>query len=196
MCQEAGDLERRRRYLMSVDGLTPGERSITFDQFQITEDNEEGYRAVIGALERRRGMVTLTGQWGRGKSLLQICAVNWARERGMLAVYSRVADILDYLRRAYDPSATVSADARWDLLMRTDVLALDEMDRFNTTQWALEQFFRLVDNRWREMDRRLTLFATNTPVNALPGEIASRLRDGRAAICTLKGPDMRPAAEW
>ncbi len=103
--------------------------------------------------------------------------------------------------RANLPNALILArdwafDARWDLLIRAEVLALDELDEFNTTPWAMERFMRLMDERWRAMDSRLTLCATNSRINALPEKVASRLRDGRAQIVETAGSDQRPYQAW
>lgn len=153
-------------------------------------------RQVQEATMRRRGIVTLTGKPGTGKSSVLIAAVNAARELGVPAVYTTVTDLLDYLRQAYAPNTNLDFDARWDLLIRAEVLALDELDEFNTTPWAMERFLRLIDERWRAMDTCLTLCATNSRINSLPEKVASRLRDGRGYIFELKGADMRPYQRW
>lgn len=195
-CQTAEDRERRRQYLQRIDGLKPKERLLRFEDFHVTPVNRDAYEAVYQAVRELRGLVTLTGHPGTGKTALLICAINAARERGVPAVYTTVTDLLDYLRRAYDPSATVSFDSRWELLTSAEVLALDELDEFNTTPWAIERFLRLMDERWRMMDRLLTLCATNSELDALPLKVASRLRDGRGTVIRMGGPDMRPAMRW
>lgn len=195
-CRTGADQERRRRRLLEMDGLTPVERQLTFDRLA-TDANERAIDTVRVAAERRRGLITLTGRPGTGKSTLLICAVNAAREANIPAVYTTVTDLLDYLRRAYNPAAgELAFDARWDLLVRAEVLALDELDEFNTTPWAMERFLRLIDERWRAMDRCLTLCATNAHLSALPEKVYSRLRDGRGQVCEMRGRDMRPYVSW
>ena len=130
------------------------------------DTNERAIAIVENATTLRRGIVTLTGKPGSGKSALLMCAVNEAREANVPAVYTTVTDLLDYLRAAYAPGADVSFDSRWDLLVGCEVLALDELDELNSTPWAMERFLRLMDERWRNMDRRLTLCATNSRINA------------------------------
>lgn len=195
VCQQAGDVEKRRAYLLRVDGLTPRERALTFADLQGSA-NEAIARQILEATQRRRGMMTLTGKPGTGKSSMLIAAVNAAREAGILAVYTTITDLLDYLRQAYAPNTSLDFDGRWDLLIRCEVLALDELDEFNTTSWAMERFLRLIDERWRAMDQGLTLCATNSRLNALPEKVASRLRDGRAYVFELTGADMRPYQRW
>ena len=190
-CQFEYDAGRRRAYLLRIDGLTPRERVMRFGEI----DNRAAAQ-VQNAVALRRGLITLTGRPGTGKSSLLICAVNAAREANVPAVYTTVTDLLDYLRQAYDPKTELSFDARWELLIRCEVLALDELDEFNTTPWAMERFLRLIDERWRAMESCLTLCATNSRVNILPDKVASRLRDGRAQVIELSGADMRPYQRW
>ena len=198
VCQTSGDGARMREYLLRIDGLTDRERRLRFVDLVVTPDNQEAWDAAFTAVERLRGLVTLVGQPGLGKSSLLVCAVNAARdERRVKAVYTKVASVLEYLRNAYHPEkGDLSFDGRWDLLVNCDVLALDELTRFNATPWALEKFHALLDERWRNMDRRVTLLATNGGLGELDESIASRLQDGRARVVTLAGQDMRPLAEW
>jgi DNA replication protein DnaC len=142
-------------------------------------------------------MVTLSGPPGTGKSTLLICAVNAAREANIPSVYVTMTDLLDYLRAAFNPEQRdMSFEKRWDLLVSAEVLALDELDEFNSTPWAAERFMRLIDERWRNMHTRLTLLATNASLSRLPPKVASRLNDGRASVWTLGGADMRRAEGW
>lgn len=192
-CRTEVNDARRYAYLLSIDGLSPRERTLTFDALNRTA-TAPAIERVEADTRKRSGFVTLTGKPGTGKTTLLICAVNAARERNVPAVYAVMSDLLDYLRAAYNPANTseLSFDARWDLLLRAEVLAIDEVDQFNATPWAMERFLKLIDERWRMMDSRLTLLATNLPPVALPDKVYSRARDGRAAILSTGGPDMRP----
>lgn len=190
-CQSGLDFERRRHHLLSIDGLTPKERTIRFSDLLRTEHNGAAIRTVEECTDWRRGMVTLLGGPGVGKSTLMHCAVNAAREANVPAVYTTVTDLLDYLRQAYSPYAEMTFDARWDTLIRCEVLALDELDEFNTTAWAIERFLRLIDERWRAMDRCMTICATNSKLNSLPQKVVSRLQDARAHVIEMRGGDFR-----
>lgn len=194
-CQFENDRDKHRQLLLRHDGLNPSERAMRFVDVQ-GGANDSAVAQVIDATQRRKGIITLMGRPGTGKTSLLMAAVNEAREAGVPAVYTTVTDLLDYLRQAYAPNVELSFDARWDLLVRAEVLALDELDEFNTTAWAMERFLRLIDERWRAMDKCLTLCATNSRLNSLPEKVASRLRDGRAMVCELTGADMRPYQRW
>jgi DNA replication protein DnaC len=184
--------------LQQIDGRTDSERSMHFHRLLLHEGNREAVVTVERAISVRRGMVTLNGPLGTGKTTLVTCAVNATREANVPSVYTTMSDLLAYLRSAFDPQHehSVTCDARWELLLSAEVLAIDELDEFSATPWAMERFMRLIDERWRRMDNRLTLLATNATMQSLPPKIASRLRDGRASVVALAGRDMRPLREW
>lgn len=187
-CREGVNAERRKRYLERIDGLTPEERQIRFGDVENIPHADQ----IFEMADQRRGIITLSGPPGTGKTTMLICCVNDARRRNVTSVYATMTDLLDYLRRAYAPDSDLAFDSRWDLLVRCEVLALDEIDEFNATSWAMERFLRLIDERWRNMNRCLTICATNRKLMLLPEKIYSRLSDGRALQIQTNGPDMRP----
>lgn len=189
-CKESEDKLRRGQFLLKMDGLTAKEREKSFAG--ITDNYEPGIlHGIKMAADTSRGLITLTGGYGVGKTTLLMCAVNQGRLAGKLAIYTTVTDLLTYLRSTFAPDAEDSFDKYWDALIRCDILALDELDEFSTTAWAMERFLRLIDERWRRMDEVLTLCATNNRVQSLPGKVQSRLRDDRAQVFALEGQDMR-----
>ncbi len=191
-CGAGVDNARRIAYLQKIDGLRDNERAYTFTAMRIDPDNQAAVLAVAAATAAGRGMITLTGAPGRGKTFLLMAAVNEARARNVPAVYTTITDLLDYLRAAFNPNADGETfDRRWDLLVTCEVLAIDEIDEFNATPWAMERFLRLIDERWRALDCRLTLFATNAALDDLPAKVASRIGDKRAQTLTVGGVDRR-----
>lgn len=188
---------RRGAMLLRIDGLKPHERTITWERIGVGKHNQAAVDAVKGATADGCGLVTLTGPFGVGKSVLLMAAVNDARSRSIPAVYTTATDLLDWLREAFDPhrdtsdGPDLSFERRWRILTTAQVLAIDELDEFNATPWAMERFLRLIDERWRQMEQMLTLCALNAPVTQLPGKVASRLRDARGEVVEIKGADMR-----
>jgi DNA replication protein DnaC len=197
-CHKALDTERNRRRLLEMDGLSNSQRELRFERLTLTPENRTAFAAVENALHSRRGMVTLLGPPGTGKTTLLVCAVNAAREANVPSIYTTVTDLLDYLRSAFRPEnpRALNFDARWMLLLSADVLALDELDEFSSTEWAQERFYRLIDERWLSMSEKLTMLATNSRIADLPPKIASRLSDGRASIVGPGSTDLRPFSRW
>jgi len=187
-CRAAEDNAKRAGYLAEIDGLTDDERAYSFDSFIITPGNRRAYTAVTGAVARGSGLVTLYGLPGRGKSYLLIAAVNNARNRGVPAVYTKMADLLIHLKKTFNPrNDAPTFDRMWDLYISADILAVDEIDEINVTDWVMERFLNLIDQRWRLMGKMLTLFAANTELRNLPEKVESRLRDARGAVVEVGG---------
>lgn len=158
------------------------------------------HRALQGAIGGRAGFYTFYGDFGSGKTHALAVIVNEIRLLGIESYYVTMAQILTHLRSLIGQGADSSS--YWQRLMDVPVLALDEVTRINATDWAQEQVFVLVDQRYRRRASHLTVFATNDdPNNANPDEtmgyLLSRMREGR--LIELRG-DMRPAAagtpEW
>lgn len=194
-CKAEEDRARRLDLLLKFDGLTTAERQRRFDQLDNIYSDDLIHK-MENLVAGGRGMVTLFGEPGVGKSTLLICAVNYGRETGKLAIYTTMPDLLSYLRSTFGPDSEDTFDKYWDALIRADILAIDELDEFSDSKWSMERFLRLVDERWRRMDEVLTLYATNARPNALVGKVRSRLQDARAQIIEVTGKDMRGANEW
>lgn len=178
---------KQQEKLEGLDGLTTLERSHTFDQTQAHPHQTLVRDALLNAFT---GIYVLQGRPGTGKSHFLHCVVNQAKEHGRVAVYATMSDVLDYLRAAFSPKNEEPFEERWNLLIKCEVLCLDELDEFNVTDWAKERFLRLVDERWRNRDEVLTLFALNGDVNALLPKVASRLVQGR--VLDMRSTDLRP----
>lgn len=180
---------------MKLDGLTTSERQRHFAELEnVYQDDLIG--KVECAAAEGHGLITLFGKPGVGKSTLLICAVNYGREHDKLAIYTTMSDLLSYLRSTFGPDSDDSFDKYWDALIKADILALDELDEFNDTKWAIERFLRLMDERWRRLDEVLTLCAANVRPTALAGKVSSRLRDHRALVLHVEAGDMRLTNDW
>lgn len=197
--------ERRRDYLLSIDGLKPDERKMTLAAYRVGRHNRQAVEAVSAGIEKGVGLVTLTGEYGVGKTALLMAAVNECRAKDWTSIYTTVADLLAWLREGFtpyaerDPEDDLSYEKRWRLLTNCQCLCLDELTAFSVTPWAAERFERLIDERWRSMNAKLTICALNgergqTPeqmLGHLPGVIESRLSDRRAKLIQIGGVDMR-----
>lgn len=185
---------RRMARLDAMDGLTEQERSYTFDNALVMPGSatEKAVNATRSAIEAGCGLITLSGGYGVGKTRTLVSAVNYAKSLSRPAVYTRMRDLLTWLRGAFDPNSQETYLQRWDLLNDAPVLAIDELDKANATPWALEQFSALIDNRWRNLRTQITILGLNTSPEQLPGDIADRILDGRATVINFTGESRRP----
>lgn len=194
-CDRVG--KERSIWLRSICQVPARYADLDLSAFLTTTETLHVPLTIAQRLRERSGThwITVWGSPGVGKSLLLAGAVNQAVALDRVAVYVTVPDLLEHLRKAYNPANHIDGDKFWDLLVRADVLALDEVDRFNPTPWAKERFFELVNHRYNEPG--LTLFATNRsavdgqPIIAdAPGYFESRVSQG--VVLEIKGRDKRP----
>jgi DNA replication protein DnaC len=186
-CNEAD----ARATLQSACGLPEEWLEWTFANTVRHEGNAAAYDAALRLALNPQRFLTLAGSYGLGKSRLLACIVNERRRQMLPALYARTVDLLDALRRAYDPQAGEGYDALLDRFETVGVLCLDEFDRFNTTEWAREKLFQIVDARYQRGRNLLTCFATNAAVDDLPPYLQSRLLDSQCCVCEVAGRDIR-----
>jgi DNA replication protein DnaC len=86
-----------------------------------------------------------------------------------------VPDLLDYLRATFAPDSESSYDKRFHAVRTTELLILDDLGTENTTPWAREKLFQIVNSRY--LERLPTVFTTNVDLDKLDGRIRSRLCD-------------------
>jgi DNA replication protein DnaC len=183
--------QRRQSYLLGIDGLKPDERKMTLSAYKVARHNRAAVEAVSAGIEKGAGLITLTGEFGVGKTALLMAAVNECRAKDWTAIYITVADLLAWLREGFSPHAerdqedNLSYEKRWRLLVNCQCLCLDELTAFSVTPWAQERFERLIDERWRSMSDKLTVCALNgeaerQPAARPPGQIHPDRRRGHA----------------
>lgn len=191
-------------YLRRICGLSREMQGWTLDAFATpTPSHKEALRAARTVVQEPRFWLIFWGLYGVGKTHLLAAIVNGVRARGLTAVYTTMADLLDHFRRAYNPSGKEpDFDGLWQKVTTATCLAIDELDRFNMTPWAREKLFQLAEERYRNAGHSLTVFATNCKVEQGvrileedAGYLESRLLDGRNRVIHITGGDVRPALE-
>lgn len=144
-----------------------------------------------------RMILLLSGPPGRGKSHLAAAAVKavWDRhgKRGRFWV---VPELLDRIRATYsEETRRETVEAVHGELLRTPVLVLDDLGTEKATDWAGEQVFKIIDQRYRE--GLPLIVTTNLEVGALDARLYSRLMDKQhATVVNIDGakyPDHRRA---
>lgn len=188
-------------YVLRNCGLVGAELNVSLANFRVDGALLAEKAAALAACKQllgqglaAAGFVTLVGAYGVGKSHLLKGLVNGFRQIGVMAKYSTMSDLLSDIRERFgEDHGAREAEAVIDLYRRARILAIDEVDRVNLTGWAKETIFRLLNSRYEESDRLLTVMATNVEPIDLPAELGylgSRMNGGQ--IIRVGGPDMRP----
>jgi DNA replication protein DnaC len=189
---------------LSRVGLVESELSLTWkDNDPNISDGKKAVDAVFPAYQRGYGMVFLWGTYGQAKTLTGKILTAAAFKAGKRAAYANVSSVLDDIRLAFDEPERKTTELlrRMDYWTSRDVLFLDELDKANTTPWANDQLFKLLDQRYTQAIREeaLTVIASNRDNNELDGYLASRLNDKRVGpVVHLNGADGRQfmPQEW
>ncbi len=180
-------------------GLSQAERDLSWEQIGPANGVESAVAAVQQALERGSGWVYLWGPPGLAKTLVLKIAVAVSLEAHRAAAYTRMVEILDDMRAAFDANnPSFESQRRLDWWAELPVLAIDEFDRLRSTAYAAERRFLLMDRRYENAFRStsITLMAANEDPALLDGYLYDRIRDGRFSVVHLTGSSLRPAMEW
>lgn len=97
-------------------------------------------------------------------------------ERDQPVLFTTVPDLLDHLRATYTPTSEVAYDSLYTMMCEADVLVLDDLGAQQTTPWAEEKLFQLMNHRY--VWRSPTIITTNhIRLSGMNERIHSRLSD-------------------
>lgn len=137
--------------------------------------------------ELRGIFLVLAGPTGVGKSHLAL-AIAWEWfEDGFSVLFTRVDDLLDWLRQGYDDN---SYHQRFQKVRQYELLVLDDLGAEHAKDWAGERLDRIVD--WRYINQMPLVVTTNAKSEDLAPRVASRLADTSCSIvCQIDAEDYR-----
>lgn len=185
------------------NGLLPNDLNLTWDDLLEVEgqDYKPAQAAVQNALAQKHGWVYLWGPYGVAKTLLlKIACAQAMKYKGLDSIYTNTSELMDYLRGAYRTNRPdMSALHLLERFASVPLLAIDEFEKVNDTDWVSERRFRLLDKRYELATRErkgITLLASNQGPYAIDDQaLRSRVLDGRFAVVEITGSDLRPVAD-
>ncbi len=174
--------------LSNLESLT----DLTFDNFDTTIDGvDDAFAEARHFAQELVGWIFFHGPCGIGKTHLAVAIAQYAMEKAKLKVYFSVApDLLDQLRATFDPANGVAYDDRFNQIRNCDLLVLDDLGTENTTPWAREKLYQILNHRYNE--QRPTVITSNQPFKSIEERILSRLSDTRLTrYIWIDGEDYR-----
>lgn len=196
VCQKG----RMQAYLQKNCGLRDADLQKSLSDFRATgafaskAEALDTARSFLAMNRQPHGWLTYYGDYGVGKSHLMMGLVNGFRQIGVVARYAPMSELLADIRERFGGDNGVrEVENVIDDFRRARVLCIDEVDRVNLTGWAKETIFRLLNARYNESEKLLTVLGTNLAPRNLPpelGYLSSRMTSG---VCIeVPGPDVRP----
>ncbi len=197
-CTEARLAADHARELRGISNLGALER-FTFDNFlpdgaglpeAIRRVLHDAYGMSVHFAQNPDGWLVLLGSYGTGKTHLAAAIANYNLTLGRPAMFVVVPDLLDHLRAAYGPSSESGLDERLEAIRSTPLLILDDLGAHNSTPWAQEKLFQILNHRYN--GRLPTVITTNQRLEELDPRIASRLAElGFSQVIEIPTPDFR-----
>ena len=139
--------------------------------------------------EAPRGWILFVGNYGCGKTHLAAAIANEVVAHGIPTLFLTVPDLLDWLRFAYNDVDT-TFEERFEDIRNIDLLVLDDLGTQNSTAWAQEKLFQILNHRY--IHNLPVVITTNMDLESLEGRIRSRMKDpGLVTRCDITAPDYR-----
>ena len=190
-CKEQQLKERDRLNLRNVSNLDPFHDK-TFEAFDSALPGlREAHDIARRYAEDPLGWLVLRGGYGCGKTHLAAAIAHVAQQRDVAVIFAIVPDLLDHLRATFAPSSDMPYDALFDKVRESELLVLDDFGAENSTAWATEKLFQLINYRYNY--RMPTVITTNHRLLAHMDErIRSRLSDlGLVRHVAIEAADYR-----
>lgn len=152
-------------------------------------------RALLTAQDyaaRGTGWLVLMGDSGTGKTHLAAAIANLTAQRAGEVMFVTAADLLDHLRKTFNPSSPVSFDDQFQQVKNTPFLVLDDLATTDSSKaWAREKLVQIIKHRY--VKQLPTVITTTVNLEMLDSQVRTRLMDRR--LCQMFYINARPYVE-
>ncbi|HLZ59431.1 MAG TPA: ATP-binding protein [Ktedonosporobacter sp.] len=175
-CKEAERKEKRRQQLRSMSDLDAFQDK-SFRTFNPRVPGvQDAFKEAWDYAEEPHGWLLLVGPNGCGKTHLAIAIANQCLEDGSVVLFSVVPDLLDHLRATFAPKSEELYDQLFSKMREAEVLVLDDMGAQQSSPWANEKLFQLLNYRYN-MEMPTVITANLKGLQGIDERIYSRLHD-------------------
>lgn len=200
--EDADDVRRRTEARAAVWWNRPGTARFAAARPDGIDDQQYGADLRAWLTEPYKPTLYLHGKQGTGKTHCAYALGNAAVEAGLWVVAWSMPDLNAALR----PSAEGDPQA-WPAVTRCNLLIIDDVGAEKHNEWTQEQFYRLIDYRYREHQgdpqrprrHRRTIITTNVDgsdfLDRYGAPLVSRILDG-AMRRKFEGQMRRSVAPW
>jgi DNA replication protein DnaC len=119
----------------------------------------------------------ITGLSGTGKTHLAAAIGNYRLKMGERPIFVSALDLLDHLRATFNPDSKVRFDQRFQEVLTTPLLILDDLGTQSITPWVHGKLVQLFDYRYNA--KLPTVITSVEPLDEIDSRLRSRLVDTR-----------------
>ncbi len=143
-------------------------------------------------VEQMRGWLVYMGPSGTGKTHLGAAIAGAAEAAGHESVFITTPNLLDHLRKTFDPSAGMTFDDQFQYVKHVPLLVLDDLSAVDYNKpWVKEKLFQLLNHRY--VSNMPTVITTNHTMDELDARLRTRIMDRNR--CVIFGITVRPYVE-
>lgn len=178
------------------------EYAATFEKNRLERNNGLGFLARIGesAIKeikdptKRQEIKAKHNSYGLGKTHLLTAVALHLLHSGVQVLMVNDADIVAELRQGQFAEDTDRFESLIGSIERAELLIWDDLGKAKTTEWVLNQYYRIINYRYRK--GLPTCFSTNEDTDTLAERIGDATASRLFAMCrgrliTCEGPDYR-----
>ncbi len=170
-----------------------------FERFDFREDTltdqerrnlRQAFEIALQFAAQPQGWLVFMGEHGCGKTFLAAAIANHRAAQGDVVMFVTAADLLDYLREAFNPTAGTTFSQRFHEIRSVPLLVIDELDITAASPWAIEKLRQIINYRYRA--QLPTVFTTTLDLETLDPVLRSRIMDARFChVFAILAPDYR-----
>ncbi len=149
---------------------------------------DQAFHAAQQFAENPEGWLVFLGTYGTGKTHLAAAIAKFRQAAGDDPIFTVVPDLLDHLRATFNPSSPISYDHIFNQVRNARLLILDDLGTQNTTPWAKEKLFQILNFRYET--RAPTVITSSLKLEDIDPRIRTRMLDSR--VCAIYSIAVRP----
>lgn len=146
------------------------------------EDIPESVQELLKTMHQTYKGIYLHGPVGCGKTHILYAIRNKLEEKHTPFIFWNTARLLYEIRNEYRDS-NFSYDTMGDLLKSPDILLLDDIGAEKLTDWVIETFYLLINQRYENM--LPTIFTSNFQIKDLAERIGDRSTSRIMEMCDI-----------
>lgn len=165
----------------------------TFENFEVDEHNKQFFNLTKQYVDRFNEMkeknlgLLLFGAPGTGKTYIAFCIANELINRMVPVIAISSIGILNKIKETYKKYGNEGEIEVINSLKNASLLILDDLGAENSTDWAREKIYEIIDSRYR--DKKPIIVTTNLKLEQLMEKMAGgdkvyRTYDRIIEMCT------------